>query len=151
MIQYHPIWTLLLRSFHLCKGMLDWSPRLSQGTKSNFPWSGALIIIKVVGPFCQRHNYKNPVEEGTQPNVCWDLNYAGIGPITKGAVQRDDPYHHRHCASPPVATALHCSDDLHLHRRVSSSTSTAYGVSALSLSSLSNSCTWEPLFYPKVK
>jgi len=91
------------------------------------PWSGALIIIKVVGSFCQRHNYKNPVEEGTQTNICWDLIYAGIGPITKGAVLRDDPYHHRHCASSPVATALHYSNDLHLHRRLSSSTSTANG------------------------
>ena len=61
-----------------------------------------------MGPFWQRHNYKNPIEEGTQTNVCWDLIYAGIGPIMMGVVQRDDPYHRRHCASPAIVTARHC-------------------------------------------
>ena len=70
-----------------------------------------------MGPFCQRHNYKNLVEEGTQTNVCWYLIYAGIGPITKGAVQRDDTYHRRHCASLAIVTARHCIAGLHLHRR----------------------------------
>ena len=55
-----------------------------------------------------------------------------------------------HCASPAVATALHCTNSLHLHRRASSSTSTANGqcLSALALSTLSRSTSRRTMFYP---
>ena len=113
------------------------------------PWSGALIIIKVVGPFCQRHNYKNPVEEGTQTNVLLRPHLRGYRSDHEGRCTEGWPL------SPPslrLIAGRHCTA---LQRRSSPTPTTfilyfhsQWLVSLLSPSSLSSSCIQQPLFYP---